>query len=105
MQSDEDVKLIQELVIDYMKNPRTIILAVITAKNDYANQIVLKHCQSIDPSGRRTLGVVTKPDTLTEGSANQRAWLDLAQNRDIFFELGWHMVSQVPRTNCIRDKY
>jgi hypothetical protein len=92
MQSEEDVKLIQELVLDYMKNPRTIILAVITAKNDYANQIVLKHCQAIDPSGRRTLGIITKPDTLTEGTANQRAWLDLAQNRDIYFELGWHMV-------------
>jgi hypothetical protein len=92
MQSEEDVKLIQELVLDYMKNPRTIILAVITAKNDYANQIVLKHCQTIDPAGRRTLGIITKPDTLTEGTANQRSWLDLAQNRDIYFELGWHMV-------------
>ncbi|KAF2830154.1 hypothetical protein CC86DRAFT_286067 [Ophiobolus disseminans] len=92
MQSDEDVNLIQELVLDYMSNPRTIILAVITAKNDYANQIVLKHCQTIDPAGRRTLGIITKPDTLTEGTANQRAWIDLAQNRDIDFELGWHMV-------------
>jgi hypothetical protein len=92
MQSEKDVELIRELVLDYMKNPRTIILAVITAKNDYANQIVLKHCQTIDPTGRRTLGIITKPDTLTEGSANQRNWLDLALNRDIYFELGWHMV-------------
>jgi hypothetical protein len=59
---------------------------------DYANQIVLKHRHSIDPAGRRTLGIITKPDTLTEGTANQRSWLDLAQNRDIYFELGWHMV-------------
>ena len=92
MQSEEDVKLIQELILDYMNNPRTIVLAVITAKNDYANQIVLKQCQTIDPSGRRALGIITKPDTLTEGTANQRSWLDLAQNRDIYFELGWHMV-------------
>lgn len=75
-----------------MKNPRTIILAVITAKNDYANQIVLKHCRALDPTGHRTLGIITKPDVLTENSANQRAWLDLAQNSDIYFELGWHMV-------------
>ncbi|KAI0616786.1 GTP-binding protein [Pyrenophora tritici-repentis] len=92
MQSEGDVALIQELILDYMDNPRTIILAVVTAKNDYANQIVLKHCQIIDPLGRRTLGIITKPDTLTEGTANQRSWLDLAQNRDIYFELGWHMV-------------
>ncbi|KAH7075752.1 P-loop containing nucleoside triphosphate hydrolase protein [Paraphoma chrysanthemicola] len=102
MQSEEDVKLIQELILDYMQNPRTIILAVITAKNDYANQIVLKHCQTIDPSGRRTLGIITKPDTLTEGTANQRSWLDLAQNRDIYFELGWHMVKN--RTDVEADK-
>jgi hypothetical protein len=63
-----------------------------TAKNDYANQTVLKHCQTIDPTGRRTLGTITKPDTLTEGTANQRSWLDLTKNRDIYFELGWHMV-------------
>ena len=73
MQSDDDVQLIQELVLDYMKNPRTIILAVITAKNDYANQIVLKHCQTIDPAGHRTFDIITKPDTLTDGSPNQRA--------------------------------
>ncbi|KAF2636402.1 GTP-binding protein [Massarina eburnea CBS 473.64] len=91
-QSEDDVKLITELVLDYMKSPRTICLAVITAKNDYANQIVLKHCQTIDPNGRRTLGIITKPDSLTDGSANQKAWLELAQNRDIYFELGWHMV-------------
>lgn len=33
MQSEEDVELIQGLVVEYMKNPRTIILAVVTAKN------------------------------------------------------------------------
>jgi hypothetical protein len=64
MQSNEDVRLIQVLILDYMNNPRTIILAVITATNDYANQIVLKHCQIIDPCGRRTLGIITKPDVL-----------------------------------------
>ena len=92
MQSEDDVTLIQELVLDYMKNPRTIILAVVTAKNDYANPIVLKHCQKIHPSGSRTLGIITKPDPLIEGTANQQSWLDLAQNRDIYFELDWHMV-------------
>jgi hypothetical protein len=102
MQSDEDVKLIQDLVLEYMKNPRTIILAVITAKNDYANQIVLKHCHSIDPAGRRTLGIITKPDTLTEGTANQKSWMDLAQNRDIYFELGWHMIKN--RSDLEGDK-
>jgi hypothetical protein len=60
---------------------------------DYANQIVIKYCREVDPKGRRTLGIITKPDAgLADGSKNQQNWLDLAQNRDIYFELGWHMV-------------
>jgi len=34
MQSEDDVKLISDLVIDYMKTKRSIILAVISAKNE-----------------------------------------------------------------------
>lgn len=33
-----------------------MILAVISAKNDIANQIVLKMAQQADPAGRRTMG-------------------------------------------------
>lgn len=65
---------------------------------DYANQIVIKHCRDVDPKGRRTLGIITKPDSLVEGSKNQQNWLDLAQNRDIYFELGWHMVKNRSET-------
>jgi GTPase SAR1 family protein len=41
-QSAFDVELVQDVVQAYMKEPRSIILAVVSAKNDYANQIVLK---------------------------------------------------------------
>jgi hypothetical protein len=75
-----------------MKNPRTIILAVVSAKNDYANQIILDHCRKIDEQGRRTLGIITKPDFLREGSDNELTWIDLALNRDIYLERGWHML-------------
>lgn len=39
-QSAADIELVQEIVESYMEEPRSIILAVISAKNDYANQIV-----------------------------------------------------------------
>ncbi|KMU90539.1 interferon-induced GTP-binding protein Mx1 [Coccidioides immitis H538.4] len=91
-QSEGDVELIKSLVEDYISQKRTIILAVISAKNDYANQVILKICRRFDPKGARTLGVITKPDFLLPGSENERVWLDLAQNRDIYFELGWHLV-------------
>ncbi|PSN72214.1 hypothetical protein BS50DRAFT_484185 [Corynespora cassiicola Philippines] len=91
-QSRDDVDLIRRLVLKYIENPRTIILPIITAKNDAANQIILQHCRQMDEHGQRTLGIITKPDTLREGSEIQKDWIDIAMNRQIIFEHGWHMV-------------
>ncbi|KAF1830354.1 hypothetical protein BDW02DRAFT_601747 [Decorospora gaudefroyi] len=91
-QTETDKELILNLVTQYMKNPRTIILAVVSAKNDYANQIILDHCRKIDEQGRRTLGIITKPDFLREGTENELSWIELAQNKDIYLERGWHML-------------
>ncbi|KAF1925405.1 GTP-binding protein [Didymella exigua CBS 183.55] len=91
-QTEADKELILNLVKEYMANPRTIILAVISAKNDFANQVILEHCKKIDQQNRRTLGIITKPDYLREGSDNEQSWIDLAQNKDIYLERGWHML-------------
>ncbi|KAI1347300.1 P-loop containing nucleoside triphosphate hydrolase protein [Xylaria sp. FL0043] len=91
-QSASDVELVKDVVQTYMKQPRSIILAVISAKNDFANQIVLKLAQTIDPSGKRTMGVITKPDTLVEGSGSEAMFVSLAQNKEIEFSLGWHVL-------------
>jgi len=92
MQSKQDVELIRDLVDDYIKQKRTIIMAVVSAKNDYANQIILKKCRDVDPKGHRTIGIITKPDFLEPDSENELSWIELAQNRDIFLDLGWHML-------------
>lgn len=39
-----------------VEEPRSVILAVISAKNDLANQIVLKMAKEADPAGQRTMG-------------------------------------------------
>ncbi|KAL9099779.1 MAG: hypothetical protein Q9163_004766 [Psora crenata] len=91
-QSAEDVQLVSSLVRSYMANTRSIILAVVSAKNDYANQIVTKLARNVDPKGLRTLGIITKPDTLHAGSESEKAFLDLAQNKDVVFRLGWHVL-------------
>lgn len=91
-QSQMDVDMIRDLVTDYIKDPRSIILAVVSAKNDIANQIILHKCRSVDPDGHRTLGVITKPDFLKPGSENEQKWLSLALNQNIKFERGWHML-------------
>ncbi|KAM0480455.1 hypothetical protein ACHAPX_004286 [Trichoderma viride] len=91
-QSASDVALITSIVKSYMAKRRSIILAVISAKNDYANQIVLKLARDTDPGGMRTLGVITKPDTLVPGSSSEKTYISLAQNMDVEFRLGWHVL-------------
>ncbi|KAI9768061.1 MAG: hypothetical protein M1840_005095 [Geoglossum simile] len=91
-QTREDVELVTELVSQYISNPRTIILPIISAKNDYANQIILQRARDADPEGTRTLGIITKPDDLHPDSENEAAFIDLANNKDIFFKLGWHVL-------------
>jgi hypothetical protein len=54
-QTESDKELIFELGKECMKNPRTIILAVVSAKNDFANEIILNHYKNIDSKGKRTL--------------------------------------------------
>lgn len=91
-QSAKDVRLVQSLVRSYMANTRSIILAVVSAKNDYANQIVTKLARDVDPGGLRTLGIITKPDMLHVGSESETAFLNLARNEDVVFRLGWHVL-------------
>ncbi|KAK8140963.1 hypothetical protein G3M48_001218 [Beauveria asiatica] len=67
-------------------------IGLIKQLNDYANQIVLKLAREADPTGRRTLGVITKPDTLNAGSESEHSFLSLAQNQEVPFHLGWHVL-------------
>ncbi|KAK5745227.1 hypothetical protein LTS12_023200 [Elasticomyces elasticus] len=91
-QSANDKALVSSLVRKYMQHPRCIILAVVSARNDYANQIVTKMAKEVDPRGIRTLGIITKPDTLHVGSESEQAFLNLARNEEVSFRLGWHVL-------------
>lgn len=90
--STSDVAMISSLVKSYMANRRSIILAVVSAKNDLANQIITKLARNHDPKGLRTLGIITKPDGLNPGSENERGFVALANNEDVIFRLGWHVL-------------
>ncbi|CAG7915437.1 unnamed protein product [Penicillium olsonii] len=94
-QSAADVQLVQSVVQSYMSQPRSIILAVVSAKNDFANQIVLSLARDADPSGDRTLGVITKPDILMAGSESETSFISLARNQDVEFRLGWHVLKNM----------
>lgn len=89
-QSQEDIDDIKAISEHYMKNPRTIILAIVSAAYDFANQSVIQLAKKHDPVGVRTIGVITKPDK-AEGTRIDE-YVDLAKNRHIKLNLGWHVV-------------
>lgn len=94
-QTAGDVQLVHKLVSKYLENPRSIILAVVSAKNDIGNQIILQNARNVDPQGLRTLGIITKPDLLVKGSKSEESFITLARNEDVKFSLGWHMVKNL----------
>lgn len=64
----EDIEnQIRTLVLKYICNPNSIILAVVTANTDMATSESLKLSKDVDPDGRRTLAVVTKLDLMDAG--------------------------------------
>lgn len=91
-QSDDDLELVQNLVTSYMKQRRSIILAVVAADNAFANQPVTKFAREIDAAGTRTLGLITKPDKIDRGSDNENYYVELAQNQNVRLSLGWHVL-------------
>ncbi|GAB7347738.1 hypothetical protein MBLNU459_g5290t1 [Dothideomycetes sp. NU459] len=89
-----DKELVDDLTKQYITQPRAICLAVITAMNDADNQRILTLVKEVDPHGKRSIGIITKPDTLPPGSGNEKSFIDLALNRNAkyFFKLGWHVL-------------
>lgn len=87
-----DVEVVGEITDQYIKQPRTICLAVVSAASDPANQKILTKVREVDPDGDRTLGIITKPDRLPSGSGSENAYIELAKNHNVFFKLGWHVL-------------
>ncbi|KAL4868373.1 hypothetical protein BDV12DRAFT_197247 [Aspergillus spectabilis] len=84
-------KKLLNMVKSYMGNSRTIILAVMPCNVDITTQEILKFAEEADPSGVRTMGVLTKPDLATE-KATQDAVMDLLLERRNILKLGYHVV-------------
>ncbi|XP_026167605.1 dynamin-1-like protein isoform X2 [Mastacembelus armatus] len=101
---------IRELILKYISNPNSIILAVTAANTDMATSESLKVAREVDPDGRRTLAVVTKLDLMDAGTDA----MDVLMGRVIPVKLGIIGVvnrSQLdinqkkPVADAIRDEY
>lgn len=89
--TDNDINLVTSMVKSYMKDSRTIILAVIPCNVDIATQEILKLAKDADPSGSRTMGVLTKPDLALERAVQQNI-VDLIQGKRQDLKLGYCVV-------------
>ena len=59
---------IRDMCLQHIDNPNAVILAVTSANTDIANSDALKLAREVDPSGERTLGVLTKLDLMDPGT-------------------------------------
>ncbi|KAF1822262.1 uncharacterized protein K489DRAFT_389167 [Dissoconium aciculare CBS 342.82] len=91
VQTEADVEIVHQTVTSYIEKPRTIILAVVQAGNDIANQSIIKESKRFDKSGERTVGIITKPDLINLGTEARIA--ALANNKDTTkLQLGFFIV-------------
>lgn len=85
-----DVQLIQDMIREYLENPRSIILAVIPATGDPETNQILDLVTKYDPAGERSLGVFTKPDRV--GRNEERLYINLIDGTTSIRNLEWYVV-------------
>ena len=76
---------INELCYKYVSPKTAIIMAVSPANQDLAVSDGLKLARRVDPSGERTIGVLTKIDLMDEGTN----CMDIIQGRVYPLRLGY----------------
>ncbi|KAI8804792.1 hypothetical protein BJ742DRAFT_741752 [Cladochytrium replicatum] len=91
---DNEDKLIipkvRTLVQRYLKQSRTMILAIHPANVDIHNSEILQAALEIDPEGTRTMAIITKVDMVDRGAED--AVVNLVNNRVKELRLGYHAV-------------
>jgi len=87
----DDMTIVKDMVKRYIKDDRTIILAVLPSNADVATQEILELAEEYDKNGERTLGVLTKPDLVIEPSM-QAAVCALVQGKKRRLTLGYYLV-------------
>ncbi|KAL1386368.1 dynamin GTPase [Phyllosticta capitalensis] len=88
--TESDMRLVENMVMGYMKNPRSVLLTVIPANVDIATQSILQSAKSVDPDGQRTLGVLTKPDLVDKGA--EFSVIALIEGHKQSLKLGWYIL-------------
>ncbi|KAH9469436.1 hypothetical protein MJO29_003623 [Puccinia striiformis f. sp. tritici] len=97
-QPESIVKDIEQLVERYLNSPRTVIMAVIPVNRDFETNVAIKHIRRFDPSGKRTLCVLTKPDQVDAGT--ERNVLDVLAGKKMHLDRGYHIIKNKNFEEC-----
>lgn len=73
------------MIIEFIRKDNCLILAVSPANSDLAYSDALKLAREVDPSGDRTIGVITKLDLMDRGTDA----CDILMNRVKALKLGY----------------
>ncbi|RYP79473.1 hypothetical protein DL770_006654 [Monosporascus sp. CRB-9-2] len=94
-QSAAGRQIVDRLAARYMSRDNTIILAIVSARNQVTLQAVLSKVKEHDKNTERTLGIITKPDLLAPGSQDEENVRDNTE-REFFMSAPW---SSMPSRN------
>ncbi|KAI9456485.1 P-loop containing nucleoside triphosphate hydrolase protein [Boletus coccyginus] len=89
---DRDIELVKSLVTSYIEKPSCVILLTVACETDFENQGAHHLAKQYDPDGKRTVGVLTKPDRIPAG--DEPAWLRILRNETEPLVNNWYCVKQ-----------
>ncbi|UNI23801.1 hypothetical protein JDV02_009598 [Purpureocillium takamizusanense] len=101
--TERDKELVSNMVKDYIRDDRTVILAVLPSNVDVTTQEILALAEEYDKEGERTLGVLTKPDLVTEHSA-KAVVCNLVEGKRHPLNLGYYVVRNRGETRQMLDE-
>ncbi|KAJ1487321.1 P-loop containing nucleoside triphosphate hydrolase protein, partial [Baffinella frigidus] len=89
-QDESVIQDVKSLLDRYLKQERTVILAVVPCNVDIATVGIINDARKADPQGQRTIGVLTKPDLIARGE--EESVVETLRNVKAPLELGYIMV-------------
>ncbi|GFX77356.1 dynamin-2 [Trichonephila clavipes] len=84
-QPESSILEVRDMVLSYIKQPESLILAVSPANQDLASSDAIEIARTVDPQKLRTIGVLTKLDIMDEGTDAR----DVLENRQVTLNRGW----------------
>ncbi|KAG8941240.1 hypothetical protein FRC03_004686 [Tulasnella sp. 419] len=104
---DYVVKRLEELVLSYISQPNVLILVVISMSDEIGNQKAHSLAKRLDPNGRRTIGILTKPDILSKSGDTEtcKFWLNVIEGvgngQELHLERGYYALRN-PSTDQLK---